>query len=362
VNRLPRSRQYSRQPSRRLRGLLALTATVALVASCGSDDDDSADEVTPTDAPSEATSAPATDGADDMTDTTEAAGGGGDVDRSDWPDSLIMGAVPAEESTALQESYSKLLEVLEEDLGIEIEFFQATDYAGIIEAQVAGRVDLAQYGPFAYVIARNAGADIDPVGALVEAPDEEPGYQSYGIARADNDEINSLADFAGRGVCFVDPGSTSGYLYPAAGLIAEGIDPESGLSPIFAGGHDASVISVNSGDCEAGFAFDAMVDNIMVESGDIAEGDIKTVWESEVIAGSPIAIRLDLPESLVAEIRRIVLEEANTDRLVERGICEDVETCGLTDENAWGWVPVDDSFYDGVREVCDQTQAAQCEG
>ncbi|MEJ7801584.1 MAG: phosphonate ABC transporter ATP-binding protein, partial [Ilumatobacter sp.] len=205
-------------------------------------------------------------------------------------------------------------------------------------AQVAGRVDLAQYGPFSYVIAKNAGADIDPVGALVETPDEEPGYQSYGITRADNAEINTLADFAGRSVCFVDPGSTSGFLYPSAGLIAEGIDPESGVSPIFAGGHDASVISVNNGDCEAGFAFDAMVDNILIESGDIEEGAIKTVWESEVIAGSPIAVNLELPESLVEEIRRIVLEEANTDRLLERGICEDVETCGLTDENSWGWV------------------------
>lgn len=371
------NRHHSSSPQPRFaRTVLALAATASLVAACGDDDDTASADATPAEtdaAPAEPDAAPAEPDAtvpastepiatEPAADESAATSVAGDVDRSDWPDTLIMGAVPAEESTSLQESYEKLLQVLEEDLGIEIEFFQATDYAGIIEAQVAGRVDLAQYGPFAYVIAKNAGAAIEPVGALVEAPDEEPGYQSYGIARSDNADINSLADFAGRSVCFVDPGSTSGYLYPAAGLIGEGIDPESGLSPVFAGGHDASVISVNSGDCEAGFAFDAMVDNVLIESGDIEEGAIKTVWESEVIAGSPIAVRVDLPESLVAEVRRIVLEEANTDRLIERGICEDVETCGLTDENAWGWVVVDDSFYDGVREVCVQTQAAQCEG
>ncbi|MGA9277489.1 phosphate/phosphite/phosphonate ABC transporter substrate-binding protein [Ilumatobacter sp.] len=338
---------------------VALTAAVSLVASCGNDDDSAVDAApTETSASAEAV----TDDTAAVAETAEAEATTDDIDRSDWPDSLVMGAVPAEESTALQESYDKLLQVLEEDLGIEIEFFQATDYAGIIEGQVAGRVDLAQYGPFSYVIAKNAGADIEPVGALVDAPDEEPGYQSYGIAKADNDEINELADFEGRSVCFVDPGSTSGFLYPSAGLLAEGIDPESGVSAVFAGGHDASVISVDNGDCEAGFAFDAMVDNVLIESGDIAEGDIKTVWESEVIAGSPIAVNMALPSSLVTEINRIVLEESNTDRLIERGICADVETCGLTDENAWGWVAVDDTFYDGVREVCVQTQAAQCEG
>ncbi|WP_051063465.1 phosphate/phosphite/phosphonate ABC transporter substrate-binding protein [Ilumatobacter nonamiensis] len=377
-------------PRRARTTLIALTASLALVgAACGSDDEASADEAdssettqaadtetaateaadteAETEAETEATEAAATEATEAETETTEAAetegtdAASGDVDTSDWPDSLVMGAVPAEESTALQESYDKLIQVLEADLGIEVEFFQATDYAGIIEAQVADRVDLAQYGPFAYVIAKNAGAEIEPVGALIEEEGEEPGYQSYGIVKTGSD-ITSLAEFADRQVCFVDPGSTSGFLYPSAGLIAEGIDPESGVTPVFAGGHDAAVISVDNGDCEAGFAFDAMVDNILIESGDIAEGDIETVWKSEVIAGSPIALRTGLPQSLVDEINRIVIEEANTTRLVERGICEDVETCGLTDENAWGWVPVDDSFYDGVRAVCDQTGAAQCEG
>ncbi len=336
---------------RRRYALAALTATLALLAaSCGDDAETTETTVAATAAPTESTSASA--------ETTAAP----TDPKADWPDKLVLGAVPSEESTALQESYSKLIEVLERDLGIEVEFFQATDYAGIIEAQIAGKVDLAQYGPFAYVIAKFNGANIGPVGALVDAPDEKPGYQSYGIAKADNTEINSLEDFAGKSVCFVDPGSTSGYLYPSAGLLDLGIDPETGVSPVFAGGHDASVISVNNGDCEAGFAFDAMVDSVLIEAGDIAEGDIKTVWKSEVIAGSPIAIRLDLPASLVAEISRIVLENANRDALLETGLCTDAENCGLTDENAWGWVPVEDSFYDGVRAVCELTKSAKCEG
>jgi phosphonate transport system substrate-binding protein len=291
-------------------------------------------------------------------DTGDASSG---IDKTDWPEKLVVGAVPSEESSSLEQSYAPLVEAFKEELGIEVEFFQATDYAGIIEAQVAGRVDVAQYGPFAYVLAKTRGAQIDVTGVMTEGPEVEPGYQSYGIAKADNDKINGIADFAGKKVCFVDPGSTSGYLYPIQGLIVNNINPETGVTPVFAGGHDSSVLSVKNGDCEAGFAFDAMVDSNLIESGQIAEGEIKTVWKSEMIAGSPLAHRTTLPATLIAEIKRVVLEVVNTDNLIAAGKCTDVSDCGLTDENVWGWVAKDDSFFDGVRAVCEATKSTKCE-
>lgn len=312
-----------------------------------------------------ATTEPPTDSAPAETAASSEAAAGdsaapAEVDRTDWPDTITLAAVPSEESTTLEASYANIITVLEADLDVEIEFFQASDYAGVIESMIAGDIDLAQFGPFSYVIAVANGAEIAPIGALIEEAGAEPGYQSYGIARADNDEINSIEDFAGRNVCFVDPGSTSGFLYPSAGLLDVGIDPEADVTPVFAGGHDASVISVANGDCDAGFAFDSMVETQLVESGDIEEGEIKVVWESEVIAGSPLAMSTRLPESLQDEISRIILEEVNIDRLVERGICTDVETCDLTDEDAYAYVAVDDTFYDGVRAVCETTQAEAC--
>jgi phosphonate transport system substrate-binding protein len=132
------------------------------------------------------------------------------------------------------------------------------------------------------------------------------------------------------------------------------------VTPIFAGGHDASVLAVANGDCEVGFAFDAMVDKNLIESGDIEEGEIKTVWKSEVIAGSPLAMQAGLPQTLKDEIRRVITEEANVDALVASGICDSVENCGLTDEKVWGYVYKDDSFYDGVRKVCEVTGSSKC--
>ncbi|MGH8934258.1 MAG: phosphate/phosphite/phosphonate ABC transporter substrate-binding protein [Egibacteraceae bacterium] len=282
--------------------------------------------------------------------------------REGWPDTLIFAAVPSEQSQSLESRFEATIAILESELGVDIEFFQAADYAGVIEAMIAERVDVAQFGPFSYVIAKANGADITPVAGALDGPGEEPGYQSYGITQGDNAEVDGLEDFAGRRVCFVDPGSTSGFLYPSAGLLQAGIDPETGIEPVFAGGHDASALSVANGDCEVGFAFDDMVDMRLIETGDLQEGDLKVVWRSEVIAGSPVAVRNSLPEDLRQAIATTVVEKANVDWAVENGFCESADSCSLSDEDNWGYAAVDDAFYDGVRMVCEVTKSAECEG
>lgn len=357
--------------------VLALLAAVALVAAaCGNDDDSSStsSDSTPTaEATEEATEAATEEATEEAMEGESMA-----IERQDdWPTEIIFAAVPSEQNEQLQESYQVTLEILQDQLGLDsIEFFQAADYAGVIEAMIAGNVDAAQFGPFSYVIAVGNGADIQPAGVMLGEPDEEPGYRSYGITGADNEEINSIDDFADRNVCFVDPGSTSGFLYPSSGLLDAGIDPESGVSGTFAGGHDASAISVANGTCEAGFAFDTMVTSILVDSGDITgvvdtvedenvnpdEASVKIVWKSPVIAGSPLAIQNTLPESFIEAFRQVMVDMVNIDWAVENGYCESVDNCSFSDEDIWGYADRDDSFYEGVREVCRLTESAQCEG
>lgn len=283
------------------------------------------------------------------------------VNTDGWPEKLVFAAVPAEESSSLVESYATIISVLEKELGIDVEFAQVSDYDGIIEGQVSGSIDIAQYGPFSYVLAGIRGADLEVVGVMADGPNSEPGYRSYLVTKGDNTSISSIDDAKGKIVCFVDPASTSGYLYPTAGLLSVGIDPETGITPVFAGAHDASALSVARGECEAGFASDSVIDKNLIESGDLQAGDLKIVWKSEVIAGSPIAMQAKLPQSLKDEIRRIIIEQANIDALVGLGICDSSENCDITDQNVWGFVSKPDSFYDGVRKVCEVTRSVRCE-
>lgn len=277
----------------------------------------------------------------------------------DWPTTLTFAQIPSESATGIAEDNEDILAMLEEELGVEIKLQEATSYAAVIEALRAGQVDIAGLGPFSYVVAHDGDAGVVPLGALADSADESPGYTSYGIVNPDSG-ITDISGFAGKNVCFVDPTSTSGYLFPSAGLLEAGIDPANGVNPIMAGGHDASALSVADGTCDAGFAYDTMVDEELIASGQMAEGDVDVVWESEVIPGSPYVASTQLPEDLQKEILRIFTEDLNTPALIDAGICTNEEDCFLPEGKEYGFVPVEDSLYDGIRSVCDITKSEAC--
>jgi phosphonate transport system substrate-binding protein len=340
--------------------LLGLAATL-FAAGCSDDTSDSSSNKTVAASSGATGAAPSTTAADP---------------KAGWPKKLVFAAVPSEQGKQLQESYKVTLEILRKELGVEIEFQQAADYSGVIEAQIAGKVDIAQYGPFAYVLARNGGAKIEPVGVIQGTKGVEPGYRSYGITQLDNAAINKIEDFAGKKVCFVDPGSTSGFLYPSAGLLAAKINPQTGVKGTFAGGHDASALAVAKGDCEAGFAFDTMLTDRLFKKGDLktivdaaekkenlGSGEkpgVKIVWKSELIAGSPMALQTKFPESFRKAVTEVITKKVNIDYAVANGYCPAADKCLFNDEKTYGYAVADDKMFDGVRKVCELTGSSKC--
>ncbi|MFT6814109.1 MAG: phosphonate transport system substrate-binding protein [Ilumatobacter sp.] len=363
---------------RRLARATAGLATIALLAACGTDNEPVSQAAAEPAATTDAADPQATEPVETTEALTEDSGR-----PANWPTKLSFGAVPAENASSLEADFATTKAILEAELGLdEIDFFQATDYAGVIEGMIANRIDVAQFGGFSYVIATSNGADISVAGVMTDGPDVEPGYRSYGITQAGNAEINSIEDFAGKNICFVDPGSTSGFLFPSEGLLAAGIDPSetsTEINPTFAGGHDASAISVANGDCDAGFAYDSMVTSQLVDSGDIsgvvdtvedetvneADASLKIVWKSQTIAGAPMAISNALPADFVAAFQEVVTTKVNAEWAIANDYCAgtiEENDCSFTDEDGtWGFVTKDDSFYDGIRQVCAITGASKCE-
>ena len=200
--------------------------------------------------------------------------GCGDDDEG-RPSKLTFGQVPSEDAAGLETAYSTTTQILIDNVeGLEeIDMVVATEYAGIAEGVIAGRIDIAQFGPFSYVISTKNGANLDVAGALTRAKGANPGYRSYLVTGKDSG-INDISDLPEK-VCFVDPGSTSSFLFPSEGLLSAGLDPMEGstnITPIFAGGHDASILSVLNGDCDAGFAADVF---LKAQPGDDAPGICK---------------------------------------------------------------------------------------
>ncbi|MBF8192223.1 phosphate/phosphite/phosphonate ABC transporter substrate-binding protein [Nonomuraea sp. K274] len=290
-----------------------------------------------------------------------AAAGCSSADGSSAGDAGVLrfAAVPAEQNIDPTAEYKDVIALIEKNTGRKVEFVRSTDYNAVIEGMVSGKIDLAEFGPLSYVLAKSNGAKITPIASMVEKGGK-PTYQSYGIVPA-NSSISDINGFKGAKVCFVDPGSTSGYLFPSQGLIGAGIDPKTGVSPVMAGGHDNSVLSVASGKCEAGFAENAMVDHILVDKGKLKAGQVKIVWKSAPIPMSPVAMRDELPADVKAKLTQTFTKDANKDRLVQLGICKDTNACAVTaDSSIWGFQQVTDATFDPVRQVCTTTHNEQC--
>lgn len=276
------------------------------------------------------------------------------------PDKIVISSIPSEDQTALDVESSVTFTVLERELGIPVEFHAATSYAATIEAQRADKVQIAGYGPFSYVLAADSGVEVELIGAPTADPDAESGYHSVASVVAGSD-ITSLEDVAGKSVCFVDPASTSGYLFPSAGLLEVGIDPETDITPIFAGGHDASVLALIDGQCDIAFSTEGMATEQLIESGQITKGQITQVWESELITPSPITVSSSVPVEMREQIKSIYLEQLNVDALKASGDCDETAEDGFCGIGTWGYLPIDDAAYDGVRKVCEITKSEACE-
>ena len=274
-------------------------------------------------------------------------------------DDIVFAAVPAESSQSLEQTFGHIVSLIEQATGRTVTFQNASDYAAVIEGQRAGKVDIASYGPFSYVIAKDGGVPIEAVAAPVHEEGARPAYTSLCYTTPDSG-ITSLADLRGKKVAFVDKASTSGYLVPLEGLMGEEIDLDADLEVVLAGGHDASLLALASGQVDAAFAHDTMLQTLTT-SGQVPEGALTPCWESEPIPEDPIALNTStLDAATVDTIRTALQEKANKPALVEEGICTSVDDCALPEEIEWGYVAVADADYDAIRQICTVTQADAC--
>ena len=275
------------------------------------------------------------------TDDTAASGYAVDADT------LVFGVVP--DSADTETNYQPLMDYIAQKSGKTVEYHESTDYAALIEAAIAGKIDVASFSGFTYVTATNNGAQLTPISSIVTEEGQEPGYYSQAIVPTGSD-IQTLADFAGKKVCFVDPSSTSGYLFPSFNLLEAGIDPEKDVTPVFAGKHDVSVLKTGEGvECEAGFA----------EDSEVEKSDKVRVVEETMVPGAPLVYSNTLPDDVKEQLVDI-LAEVTIDDIIASGV-DSADSDGFRSV-FYETKPVDDAYYDLIRDICEETDATQCQG
>lgn len=255
-------------------------------------------------------------------------------DQNNWPEKIRVGFIPTEGNADIKKRFKPLTEHLQNILGVEVEAFSASDYAGIITAMTHKHIDFAYFGPKSYTeAAEKAGAQ-----ALVLELNKErnPGYNGIIIVRKDSD-MKKLSDIKGHVFAFTDPNSTSGYLVPNVLFARElNVKPKNYFKQVkFSGSHGASILAVKNGAVEVAATNNIDLDR-MIEKGQASMNDFRILWTSELIPGAPMAARQDLPESLKAAFTGAMLM-FNKDK------------AGLNKLQNGGYQFTDDSTYDIIR-------------
>lgn len=260
---------------------------------------------------------------------------------------LVFGVVPDTEST--QNNWEPLGDYISIITGKDVEFYEAADYTALIEASIAGKIDVAAFSAFTYYNATKNGAEITPFAGQLTGDLTDPGYYSVAIANPAAG-VSTLADFAGKSICFVAETSTSGYLFPSKALLEAGVDPAVDITPVFAGKHDASAEKVAAGtECVAGFAEDAVADSM------IADGSVVEIAR-ELVPGAPIVYSNALPQSII-DILVDKLSETTMDDMIAAGV--EVSDADAAKEWFAGTKPVDDAYYDQIRDLCTELPSVE---
>jgi phosphonate transport system substrate-binding protein len=248
---------------------------------------------------------------------------------------LTVGLIPSEDSRAMIAQSQAMMDKLSQALKMDVKPFVASDYNGVIEALRSKRLDVAYLGPFSYVL----GTTVADIEAFAVAETKKAGrtfYHSLVITRKDSG-IKTVADLKGHTFAFVDPSSTSGHLFPKAGLAKASVNPDKDFSRvIFSGAHDSSALAVQNGKVDAAAIADRIFD-AAVNKGLAKREDITVVWKSDPIPESPTVWRKDLPEDLKKRIQAAFLE---------------VKDIPWSDQGTLnGFHPTNDAAYNVIRDT-----------
>jgi phosphonate transport system substrate-binding protein len=256
------------------------------------------------------------------------------VAQSRDPAKLRVALLPDENASTLIQNAQPLKAYLEKTLKKEIELVVTTDYSSMIEAMRFGRIEVAYFGPFSYVLAKSRAPDIEPFAVGVERG--APFYNSILIATA-NGPVKTLADVRGKPFGYGDQASTSSHLAPRAHLLNKaGLDGDKDYKPVHLGTHDAVARAVQAGQVPAGALSKPIFDNL-VTRGTIDAAKVVQLDLSPAIPNYPIVMQGNLAPALKQAIRSAFLDMKDKEVLKAFR----VESFAATDDKA----------YDVLRET-----------
>lgn len=222
-------------------------------------------------------------------------------------DRLHLVLTPSQKPTDLLATGEEFGQLLGKLVGMPVRVTVASDYAAVIEALRNHTADLAFVHPGGYVLAsREAKATI----VAKNLWHGKSSFTSRIYVRRDAG-IKTVEDLRGKTIAFVDPASSSGYIYPMVLLIKRGLvtnrDPKSFFKEVvFSGAHDASMRALLNGHVDAIASFDLAREQYLKDAAERER--LIFVAETEPIPEAGIAARDGLDPATFAKVRAALLQ------------------------------------------------------
>jgi phosphonate transport system substrate-binding protein len=249
------------------------------------------------------------------------------------PSKLRVALLPDENASTLIQNAQPLKAYLEQTLKKDIELVVTTDYSSMIEAMRFGRIEIAYFGPFSYVLAKSRAPEIEAFAVGVERG--APFYNSVLIAQADG-PVKSVADIRGKPFAYGDQASTSSHLAPRAHLLRKGLTGDVDYKVVHLGTHDAVARTVQAGQVPAGALSKPILDSLIARNI-VDAAKIVQLELTQPIPNYPIVMQGSLAPGLKENVRKAFLDMK--DQTV------------LKSFRAEGFAATDDKAYDVLRET-----------
>jgi phosphonate transport system substrate-binding protein len=265
--------------------------------------------------------------------------------------SLNVQFVPTNQDGSMEAIAGPFADYLSEQLDQEVNVTLATDYSTIVEAMASGQVDVGIMPPAAYVQARSQGSAEAILTSELTAYDEETGREIEGensetfkgeILVATDNNIESLNDLEGANIATLNPASASGYIYPVAELMNEGLYPGDDYNVTTVSDIPSQMTAVLNGQQDAAFVFEGARDVFQDAFGDVdlfEELEVLYLTEGD-IPNDAIAVHPDLDSELKEAIQNVFLEMPNN--------AEGQEAMSMW--NHLGYNEANEAAYDTVEE------------
>lgn len=225
------------------------------------------------------------------------------ADKSN-PDKIRVALLPDENASTIIQNAQPLKAYLEETLKKPVEIIVTTDYSSMIEAMRFGRIEIAYFGPFSYVLAKSKAPDIEPFAVGVERG--KPFYNSIIIANVDG-PVKDVNGIKGQPFAFGDQASTSSHLAPRTLLAKKGLIGDKDYKVVHLGKHDAVARSVAAGQVPAGALSEAIY-RVLVQDKKVDPSKLKEIALSDPIPNYPMTLQGYLKPELKNQIKKAFLE------------------------------------------------------